>query len=166
MVYLFCNEKKLEATGPIKDRIGAAYKSLNIRKDGNSPVLVFLLSSFARRIALGFVVTLGRTSPLAQLLFMNYSSLALIAVIATVKPFAVRSQNVVELANEFSILILFYHCNAQTEFVQDPAGRWAAGWSLNGLVILSVVGNLCYILKGESVAIYRKLWLLYQKKLM
>ena len=98
----------------MKDYIGAAYSNFNIR---SRPVLAFLLLTFARRIALCFLVTLGRTNTIAQLGFINYSSLALIAVIATVKPFAVRSQNVLELANEFSILLLLSHCLTQTEFV-------------------------------------------------
>ena len=117
--------------------------------------MVFLFLTFARRIALCFIVTLGRTNTIAQLGFMNYSSLALIAVISSVRPFAVRSQNVVELANESSILLLFSHCLTQTEFVQDPKGRWVAGWSLNGLIIINVAGNMTFILVKEGSALCR-----------
>ena len=91
--YLYSNVKKL-GTRPIQDRIGAVYSNFEVKKDSR-PVLAYLLATIVRRIALGFFVTLGRTNVLAQLLFVNYSSLAMIAVISTVRPFTVRSQNVV-----------------------------------------------------------------------
>ena len=111
--YLLYNFKELK-TQRMRDHIGAVYSNFDVR---SRLVMAFLLLTFARRIALCFLVTLGRTNTVAQLGFMNYSSLALIAVIATVKPFEVRSQNVLELANDFSVLLLLCHCLTQTEFV-------------------------------------------------
>ena len=157
--YLFYNFKKLRSD-PIFDRIGEAYASLKNERT----VLIFYSLSLVRRIALGFMVTLGRKNLIASLLFMNYSSLVLIAVIATVRPFSSRSQNVLEIVNEFSILLLLCHCVTQTEFVEDPEARWVAAWSLNSLIILNVVGNMGFIMIRDGDDIYHKLRHLYLKR--
>ena len=88
----------------------------------------------------------------------------IIAFNGIVRPFPSRSENSVEMANEYTILLLFCHCVTQTEFVVDPRGRWATGWTLIGLIALNMTLNLVYILAGSLRQAYNRLRFLYFKR--
>ena len=62
-VYLYSNFKNLN-TERLRNRIGVAYQDLSLQGAGRL-VICFLLLSFARRAALGFVVTFGRSAIVA-----------------------------------------------------------------------------------------------------
>lgn len=47
----------------------------------------FHLISFVRRVALAIMVTFGRVSFFAQLMFVNFTSVSLIVLIGTLRPF-------------------------------------------------------------------------------
>jgi len=54
----------------------------------------------------------------------------MIAVVAQVRPFTIKSENEVELFNEFFTLVINYHLMMFTDFVQDPQTRELIGNSL------------------------------------
>lgn len=61
----------------------------------------------------------------------------MIAVVAQARPFTIKSENEVELFNEFFTLVISYHLMMFTDFVQDPQTRELIGNSL----VYSTGGN-------------------------
>ena len=57
IVYLNYKFRELE-TGPVKRRVGAAYKNFAVNESGRS-VLGYIILLFGRRIALAVVITFG-----------------------------------------------------------------------------------------------------------
>lgn len=78
------------------------------------------LLSFVRRVALAIVVTFGRVSLFAQLMFVNLTSVFLIVLIGTMRPFGRKSDFWIELWNEFCVLLIYGQCLLQTDYVEDP----------------------------------------------
>lgn len=90
----------------LKKKVGAVHNFGKARQSA----IVYLFMSIARRVALSFVVTFGRTSFTGQLIFVNYCSLVLIALMSSPQLFSMRRDRVIELANEFTILLVYAHC--------------------------------------------------------
>jgi len=120
--------------------------------------------SFGRRIALALVITFGKSSEVAQLLFMNFSSILLLIFVGLVRPFASRVENILEMLNEYTILMIYCHCITQTDFVVEMAGRQAMGWSLIGLTTLNILVNFGNILVQDLWTFYRKIKLFFLKQ--
>ena len=161
LVYLLCKFKQLK-TDPVRNRVGAAYENLAVNKVGR-PVLAFLFLSFARRIAISYVITFVLNSQVAQLCFVNFSSLLMMAFVGHVRPYLSRGENRLELANEFTLLVLYCHLVSQTEFVQDMEGRRLMGWSLICLTLLSIVINFGNILVQDLMTLCRKIKIYFLK---
>lgn len=131
-------------TEAIRDRIGVVYDGLAIQKTGRS-VFVYLVVLYIRPLVLSVIVTFGRGSNLTQRLFFNYGSLIMIAVIATVRPFASKWAARVEIMNEFIILVLYCHCVTQTDYVIYLEGRHLTGWSMIGVICFAMLANFAAI---------------------
>ena len=127
-----------------KKRVGATYTHLAVDKAGRS-ILVFLFLQFSRLIALAFVITFGKAI-LAQLLFMNFCSILILIFVGVSRPYASKKENILDMMNEYTILVLYCHVVTQTDFVLDIAGRNYMGWSLICVLCLNVAVNLGNIL--------------------
>lgn len=80
-----------------------------------------------------------------------------ISFIGIVRPLNSTIGNRLELANEYTILLLYCHCITQTDFVEDPAGRSAMGWSLIALISLNIAMNFGVMIARDLYVAYRKL---------
>ena len=80
-------------------------KTIKYKKSFKS--VIFLIFSFkVRLITIGAVITFAQKNPLVQFSFISFSSLVLIALVGVVRPFESDFDNRLELANEFTILIV------------------------------------------------------------
>ena len=101
-----------------KKRVGAAYTHFAVSKDkAGRSVLVFLLLNFGRRIALAFLITFARSAIVDQLMFMNFGSLLLVFFVGQFRPLASNWENILDLLNEFTIMLLYSIVITQTDFV-------------------------------------------------
>ena len=110
------------------------------------------------------IITFGKSSILAQLFFMNFTSILLLFFVGWFRPFASNWENVLEMLNEYTILLLYCQVITQTDFVPKNAGRFAMGWSMIILICLNIALNLGSILVSNVRALCRKLKLHYLKK--
>ena len=149
-------------TQQVKNKVGSAYADLDLKK-GRS-VLVFMVLSYTRRVALCFVITFGRTSMVAQLFFTNFCSLLIIGYLGLVRPFNSVSGNRLELLNEYTILLLYCHCVTQTDFVEDPNGRKVAGWSLIALISINIIVNFGSMIASDLNKLFRRVKLRWKRK--
>lgn len=88
---------------------------------------------------------------------MNYSTLFMICYIAVVRPYENEWANRVELANEFTILLLYTHCLTQTAYVAKVDARDGMGWSMIGIIILNIVLNFSFVAHRDVVKIFWRL---------
>ena len=107
LAYLLRKFKDL-GTDALKNRVGAVYANLSISKGGH-PVMAFWFCTFLRRAGIAYAITFGIFSLVAQLCFVNFSSLFMMAFIGLVRPYNSNAQNNLELLNEFTILIVYCH---------------------------------------------------------
>ena len=63
----------------------------------------------------------------------------LMVIIGLFKPYANKRENILEILNEYTILVLFCHLITQTDFVLKMAARRAMGWSLIGLISVNII---------------------------
>ena len=132
---------------PVKSRVGAAYTHFAVSKDkAGLSVLVFLLLEFGRKIALAFVITFAQSTIVVQLTFMNFSSIILLFYVGRFRPFASDLENMLELLNEYTILVLYCIAITQTDFVPKMAGRNAMGWLIIAIISINILLNFGSIL--------------------
>ena len=101
---------------------------------------------------------------MAQLFFTNFCSVVIICFIGIVRPFNSKAGYLLELMNEYTILLLYCHCVTQTDFVGDIRGRMFMGWSLIVLISLNIAINFGYMLVRDLSQTFRKLKLHILKK--
>ena len=102
--------------------MGAAYENLTVSKNGRT-VLAFWFLSFARRLGITYVITFGQNSLVSQLLFINFSTIFMMALTGIIRPYTNKADNKLELVNEFTYLMIYCHFICQTDFVLDIFGR-------------------------------------------
>ena len=83
---------------------------------------------------------------MSQLLFVNFSTIFMMALIGIIRPYTNKVDNILELVNEFTYLIVYCHLICQTDFVQDIFGRQVMGWSLIALIVLNILVNFGNVL--------------------
>ena len=125
--------------------MGAVYANLAVSNNGR-PVLAFWFLSFVRRLAIAYVTTFGQYSLVTQLVFIHFSTIFMMALVGFIKPYTNEIENIFELLNEFTYLMLYCHLICQTDFIQDIAGREIWGWSLISLIALNILVNLGNVL--------------------
>ena len=88
--------------------MGAAYENLAVSTNGQ-PVLAFWFFSFVRRLAIAYVITFGRYSLVSQLFFVSFSTIFMIFLIGFTRPYTEKTENIIELVNEFTYLLIYCH---------------------------------------------------------
>ena len=109
LITYLCRKFSRLRRSKVKKRVGAAYDGLATIKAGRLAI-VFIVLSFVRMIALSLILTYGRRSQDAQKIFMNFGSIFMLCFIGYVRPFKSIWQNQLEMANEFTILLLYCLC--------------------------------------------------------
>ena len=104
-IYLCKNMGKME-TQQMKERVGYAYSSYGIKERQKKYAVTLLIMRQLRIMALAFVITFSSKNLMAQSIYVAYSSLLLIAIMGLSRPFEEPSTTRLELANEFTILVL------------------------------------------------------------
>ena len=143
--------------------MGAVYRNLSVGKVDRL-VLVYWFITFVRRVGIAYAITFGTFSLVAQLFFVNFSSLFMMGFIGLARPYNSTAENVLELVNEFTVLMVYCHLICQTEFVQDMAGRQLMGWSLIFVVVLNMLINFGNILAQNLMTLYLKIKFYFLKK--
>ena len=77
---------------------------------------------------------------------MNFCSIILLFYVGRFRPFASNWENILELLNEYTILVLYCIAITQTDFVSKMAGRNAMGWLMIAIISLNILLNFGSIL--------------------
>ena len=143
--YLVCKFSALDDP-QVRARIGSAYENFDANKMNRIGKKVFLLTFFqmVRRVLLGYSITFGQDNIFIQFMAVNFSSLLLIGLLGTFKPY--ENSNAMEIGNEFMVLIVFSLLTCQTDLLTVMKGRSIIGWCLIGVISLSVFVNFSYIM--------------------
>jgi len=60
-------------------------------------------------------------------------------------PYASRQENMLDLINELSQLVLIYHMCIFTSFTQSIELKYAAGWSMSAITALNLIVNMTFM---------------------
>ena len=77
---------------------------------------------------------------------MNFGSILLLIFVGQYRPLASNWENILDLLNEYTILVLYCIAITQTDFVSEMAGRNAIGWLMIIIISLNIFLNFGSIL--------------------
>lgn len=80
------------------------------------------------------------------------------------EPHLFRNEKRIDLANEFTVLLLFSFLVCQTDLVRDLSARGLTGWCFIAVTSLNILANLVYILTLDFITIKRKIRLCILKR--
>ena len=160
--YLFYKFADLESER-LMSRVGNFYRDFDLKGAGRM-AFVYTFFEYARRTAICYVITFGRESVTIQLLFIQFLSIFILIFVGIVKPFNRTRGNGIEIWNEYTIMLIYCHCLTQTDFVEDIKGRLVMGWSLIGLISLSIVINFGSMITNDLKKVFRQIKLFLMKK--
>jgi hypothetical protein len=84
--------------------------------------------------------------PVLQVVLMIFVTLGFIAYIASVRPFESKALNILELFNEFVILICLYHMMVFTGVLVDEKDLlYSVGWSMDVVLVIQFILNIFII---------------------
>ena len=66
-------------------------------------------------VTFAFVITVGKMV-VVQIFFMNFCSILLLIFVGVYRPYASKKENMLDMMNEYTILVLFCHVVTQTDF--------------------------------------------------
>ena len=70
------------------------------------------------------------------------------------KPFTENVENLLEIMNEFSILVISWHLPIFTHFVYNPDIQYSFGWSIIAVTITNILINTLYVMIIHLMALY------------
>ena len=85
------------------------------------------------------------------MLWLNYAQTIYIGLS---RPHLTRTLNILELVNEYLIMIIFFHLSFFTNWVPDPEMQFLLGWSLSVFVIVLISLNLTVVIKHGLYSLY------------
>ena len=127
-------------------------------------MIIVIFTYKARQMAIGAVITFANGNPLVQFSFVFYSSLLVIALIGVIWPYSSNFDNRLELANEFTILIVLTWLTCQTDFMINTRGKTFAGWVLINIVLLLIIVNFGILMVFNLKTIWKKIRLCNLKR--
>ena len=77
---------------------------------------------------------------------MNFGSILLLIFVGQYRPLESNWGNILDLLNEYTILVLYCIAITQTDFVSEMAGRNAMGWLMIIIISLNIFLNFGSIL--------------------
>ena len=86
--------------------------------------------------------------PLFCVLLLSFITLITIYIVGTQEPFKDRVKRIMDLINEFLVLVLNYHLMCFTNFVIDPYAREYLGYSMTVVTCFFIAINLGYAFNG------------------
>ena len=104
--------------------------------------LNYSLVFFGRRLLMVIVLTTLPTQRNIQITIQLWSTLYVMCYLAYVLPYLSYRQNVVEIINEFGVLLASYHLFCFTEWIYDVDRRYNMGYSLIVCIIFNFLFNL------------------------
>ncbi len=78
------------------------------------------------------------------MLLLSFNTLISIYIVGTQEPFKDGVKRIMDLFNEFLVLVLNYHLMCFTNFVSDPYAREYLGYSMTFVTCLFIAINLGY----------------------
>jgi len=105
-----------------KQKYGKFIEDLNTLRNGKT-VILFPVIGLVRKLFLAFTVVHLQNYPNFSIFSINLQTLAMIMLIGHTEPYKLKSQNRLEMFNEFSLLLVNYHQFSLTDWVSDADTR-------------------------------------------
>ena len=129
-----------------RQRVGSAYTKFNVKRTRKEAIAV-LSCIKARNLCLSVAITFGTGHLPFQLFFLNFSSMIILTLMGTLRPFETRIVLWHEIFNEFSIrLLLFSLLVCQTDFIDNVGAKSTMGWVFIGIIVFNVIVNFGLVL--------------------
>ena len=77
---------------------------------------------------------------------MNFGSILLLIFVGRYRPLTSNWDNILEMLNEYTILVLYCIAITQTDFVTEIYGRNAMGWVVIVIICFNILLNFGNIL--------------------
>ena len=77
---------------------------------------------------------------------MNFGSIILLFFVGQFRPLASNRENILDMLNEYTILLLYSIVITQTDFVPEIAARNVMGWLMITIICLNILLNFGNIL--------------------
>ena len=151
-VFLYCKWDKLKDKEVI-EKFGVMYEDLDLDQGRwvASVPLVFIL----RRLHLCMIIMFMNHAAF-QLQSINFALLYVMIQNGSIEPFKTKTLAHLDLFNELSILLIFYHMLVFTPFVHSADRKTEAGWSVIVVTVINIVINLAYLAISSIRQLIRK----------
>ena len=63
-----------------------------------------------------------------------------------VKPFQIKILNLLEIANEITLIGILYHLFTITDYIPNADMQYMAGWSLTFVEFANILGNIIFVI--------------------
>ena len=83
----------------------------------------------------------------------------MIILVGLSRPYRLRSNNRLEIFNEFILLLVNYHLTSLTDWVSDGDTRYMIGWAMITVTVLGMTVNLSLLAReimGDFLLKYKK----------
>ena len=77
---------------------------------------------------------------------MNFNSILLLFFVGHFRPLTSNLENILDMLNEYTILLLYSIVITQTDFVPEMASKNVMGWLIIAIISINIVLNLGSIL--------------------
>ena len=172
---LLKNFESIKKLHPDTQRFSGLFEKLKIPANITNRVevtsgkhtIIYPFWSILRRLIIGVTVTTLTEYPLICVAIMILTTLISIIIMGTQDPFTDRVMRIMDLFNEWIVLLINYHLLCLTNFVSDPTAREHLGYSLTGVTCLFILINLGYASHGIQTKSCKrvKYWMIRTKNL-
>lgn len=167
ILFLICkNTSKLEDAA-YKKKCGALYEEI---KTSSKSALTYNVLFVLRRLIIAAMCIFLEQYVFLQIQIMIISSLLTLTYLFRVRPFEQPLQNRLEVFNELCVLVSSYHLFAYTDFVPETMTQFKVGWSMIGVALFSVGGNVIVVVWTTIIELrkkykrYKTIWFCCKKK--
>ena len=99
-----------------------------------------------RRLSISLVLVFATDYAFLQIIFVIVQNLFTLSYLLTVRPFATKFQNYLEIFNETCVLATTYFILLFSDLIADIKIRYNLGWVMIGIVVFNILVNMVIML--------------------
>lgn len=153
LLYVCPNFKKLKKSKKFAKKCNALYEMVNLKK--GTSVLLWCLLFFMRRICFVAAIFIFNELPYFQILLFMGPNFAVLLCLILVNPLPSKSENRLEIFNNWTLVCMSYVLLFMTEIADTPMVRYNFGYGLISFTVINILVNLIVISK-DPIAVFKE----------
>jgi len=153
VIVMHLHYMELLKTKNMEGKFGTVW--LGLRSDERLPLTYYVVFCL-RRLFLVVLLTQFYYVPWFQIQALIMSHVFYLIYVGQTEPHKSKSDMILDLTNEFMLILASYHLLVFSAFVPDPYARHTMGWTLLAIIILMVIINIYFLLQPLSVMLRAK----------